>query len=106
MKTQDKMKFTKIICTVGPSSESVEVLEKMLKGGMSVARLNFSHGDHSTHKRSIKNIRTASKNTGIPTAILADLSGPKIRVGELSEPVELKKNKVVSLGTRKGEGTI
>ncbi|MCK5220740.1 MAG: pyruvate kinase [Candidatus Aminicenantes bacterium] len=106
MKTQDKMKFTKIICTVGPSSESVEVLEKMLKSGMSVARLNFSHGDFGTHKRAIKNIRTAAKNTGIPIAILADLSGPKIRVGELAEPVELIKNKVVSLGTRKGDGTI
>lgn len=106
MKKEDKIKFTKIICTVGPSSESVEVLEKMLKGGMSVARLNFSHGDHETHKRSIKNIRAASKNTGVQAAILADLSGPKIRVGELVEPVELKKNKIVSIGTRKGVGTI
>ncbi len=106
MKTQAKTKFTKIICTVGPSSDSVDILEKMLNGGMSVARLNFSHGDHETHKRSIKNIREASKNSGIPAAILADLSGPKIRVGELAEPVELKKNKIVSIGTSKGKGTI
>ena len=106
MKTSGKMKFTKIICTVGPSSDSIDVLEKMIRGGMTVARLNFSHGDHTAHKRSIKNIRAASGKAGIPVAILADLSGPKIRVGELKEPVELKKSSIISIGTGKGQGDL
>ncbi len=106
MKRPGKMKFTKIVCTVGPSSAGIDILESMLKAGMSVARLNFSHGDHETHRRSIKNIRKASKETGLPVAILADLSGPKIRVGELKEPVVLKKDKIISIGTKVNKGDI
>ena len=106
MTKKGNKKFTTIICTVGPSSRDVEVLEKMIREGMRIARLNFSHGDHDTHRQSIRNIRKASVTTDIPVAILADLSGPKIRVGELDEPVELKKGKVITIGTRKGTGTI
>jgi len=98
MKSNRKIKFTKIICTVGPSSDNIKVLEKMIKGGMSIARLNFSHGSHEVHKESIKNIRKASADLKIPVSILGDLSGPKIRIGELLEPIELKKNKIVTIG--------
>lgn len=81
---------TKIVCTIGPASQPVAVLEKLLKAGMNVARLNFSHGDFSSHEQVITNIREASRNTGIRVAIMADLPGPKMRIGMLEEePFEL-----------------
>ncbi|OGF21589.1 pyruvate kinase [Candidatus Falkowbacteria bacterium RIFOXYB2_FULL_38_15] len=78
-------KRTKIVCTIGPSSESVETLTKMLKAGMNTARLNFSHGNHAWHQKTIKKIRTISKKFDEPIGIIADLQGPRIRVGELPE---------------------
>jgi len=81
---------TKIVCTIGPASESQKVMEKMLQAGMNVARLNFSDGDFSIHKKVIDNLRAASLVTGCRIAIMADLSGPKIRIGKLKEePIEL-----------------
>ena len=91
---------TKIVCTIGPASDSVETLEKLLKAGMNVARLNFSHGDFSGHEQVIKNIRLASKSTGIRIAIMADLPGPKIRIGILEqEPIELSEGNQIVLTT-------
>jgi pyruvate kinase len=82
---------TKIVCTMGPASESQQVMERMLLAGMNVARLNFSHGDFESHKRVIHTLRAASSKTGRQVAIMADLSGPKMRIGKLKEePVELK----------------
>jgi len=82
---------TKIVCTIGPASESQPVMEQMLLAGMNVARLNFSHGDFESHKRVIDTLRAASRTTGRRVAIMADLSGPKMRIGKLKEePVELK----------------
>lgn len=82
---------TKIICTIGPASDSPEVIERMLLAGMNVARLNFSHGDFSGHGAVIANLRSAARSTGRRLAILADLPGPKIRVGKIrEEPVELR----------------
>jgi len=84
---------TKIVCTIGPASDSVDIIEQLLKAGMNVARLNFSHGDFNGHETVIKNIREASSNTGIRVAIMADLPGPKIRIGLLkAEPLELHTN--------------
>ncbi len=81
---------TKIVATIGPASSSREVLSKLLLAGMNVARINFSHGAFAEHKRVIDNIRTASRETGLRVAIMADLPGPKIRIGQLAEePVEL-----------------
>ncbi len=80
-----KDRRTKIIATIGPSSSSITVLTRMIKAGMNITRLNFSHGTHEEHKQLIKNIRSASKKTGIPVGILQDLQGPKIRVGKLGE---------------------
>ncbi len=74
-------KRTKIVATIGPATESVEQLEKLLKAGLNVIRMNFSHGDFAEHQRKYDNGKTASKNTGIPVAFLQDLSGPKIRIG-------------------------
>ena len=81
---------TKIVCTIGPASESVTVLEKMIRAGMNVARLNFSHGDFDSHKKVIDNIRAAAGAVGKRVAIMADLPGPKMRIGQLAEePIEL-----------------
>jgi pyruvate kinase len=81
---------TKIVCTIGPASDSPEMLEQMLVAGMTVARLNFSHGDFRVHGDVIRRIRQAAEKTGRPVAIMADLPGPKIRIGAfVEEPVEL-----------------
>jgi len=82
---------TKIVCTIGPATESVEMMEALLRAGMNVARLNFSHGDFSSHGDIIKKLRAASEKTGQRLAIMADLPGPKMRIGELKEePIELQ----------------
>jgi pyruvate kinase len=77
------LKRTKIVCTVGPVSETPKILEKMVRGGMNVARLNFSHGTHAWHGKIIKIIRKLSRDLDQPIGIIADLQGPRIRVGEL-----------------------
>ena len=82
---------TKIICTIGPASDSPEKMEALLKAGMNVARLNFSHGDFETHGRIIARLREVAAKCGRRLAIMADLPGPKMRIGELAEePVELQ----------------
>jgi pyruvate kinase len=82
---------TKIVATIGPASSSRQVLEQMIQAGMNVARLNFSHGEFAAHRQNIENLRTASKSVGQPVAIMADLSGPKMRIGSLGiEPILLK----------------
>lgn len=78
------MKKTKIVATIGPATESQEMLEKLLQAGMNVVRLNFSHGDFAEHQHRVENIRNATKVTSIPAAILQDLGGPKIRIGMFS----------------------
>ncbi len=81
---------TKIVCTIGPASNSVDVLEKMIRAGMNVARLNFSHGDFKWHGETMQKIRQASSAAQRRVAIMADLPGPKIRIGEFEkEPIEL-----------------
>jgi pyruvate kinase len=81
---------TKIVCTIGPASESVKILEQMIRAGMNVARLNFSHGDFDSHKKVIDNIRAAAGAVGERVAIMADLPGPKMRIGQLAEePIDL-----------------
>jgi pyruvate kinase len=91
---------TKIVCTIGPASNSPEILEKMIRAGMNVARLNFSHGDFSSHGETIQKIRAASRATERRVAIMADLPGPKMRIGELEpEPIELKADDSFTLTT-------
>ncbi len=81
---------TKIVCTLGPATSSVETLIKMIEAGMDVARLNFSHGTHEDHLDMMNKVRKAAKITDEPVAILLDLQGPKIRTGKLKEPMTLK----------------
>ena len=91
---------TKIVCTIGPASESLEVLEQMIRAGMNIARLNFSHGDFPSHKKVIENLRASSRAIGQRVAIMADLPGPKMRIGQLAqEPIELRSGDSFTLTT-------
>ena len=91
---EKKRRKTKIVCTIGPASESPQILEVLIQAGMNVARLNFSHGTHEEHLRKIKTIRQISDRLKQPVAILQDLGGPKIRIGMMKEGgVELKRGK-------------
>jgi len=85
------MRKTKIVATIGPASDSVEVVKELLTEGINVARLNFSHGSHQEHKQRIDKIRQASEESGIPVAIMVDTKGPEIRTKELENgKVELQ----------------
>ena len=79
------MRKTKIICTLGPASSDYETIKAMAEAGMDVVRLNFSHGSHETHLNYIHTIRQVSAELNRPIAILQDLQGPKIRVGEMQD---------------------
>lgn len=81
------MKKTKIVCTIGPASESEEVLEGLILAGMNVARLNFSHGDFEEHSVRIERIRKISKKLGMPVGIMLDTKGPEIRTHKMKDPV-------------------
>ncbi len=98
---------TKIVCTIGPASDSQDILERLIRAGMNVARLNFSHGDFAEHQAVIRRIRAASRATGRRVAIMADLPGPKIRLGQFAEePVKLRAGDTFTLTTEEIEGTV
>lgn len=99
------MKRTKIICTLGPSTNSVEKIVELVHAGMDIARLNFSHGTHEDHKSRIAMVREASKITGKQIAILQDLQGPKIRIGDLEKTVLLKPGDRFTITTKDILGT-
>jgi pyruvate kinase len=92
---------THIICTLGPVSRDVQIIEKMLKAGMNIARFNFSHGTHEYHQETLDNVRVACKNLGTRCGILLDTKGPEIRTGMLDhgEPVMLEKDSEITLTT-------
>jgi pyruvate kinase len=95
------MKRTKIICTMGPAANSKDILIKMIAGGMNVARINFSHGSHEEHKKTIDLIKEARKELCIPLAILLDTKGPEIRIKEFKNGlIELNKGDEFILTTR------
>lgn len=100
-------KKTKIVATIGPKTESQEMLEKLLKSGLNIVRVNFSHGDFKEHQRKIDNARKASEKTGLPVAFLQDLGGPKIRTGEFATDtgrIKINKGQNFILTTRKVKG--
>jgi len=101
------MRRTKIICTLGPSSNSAERIRALIEAGMDVARLNFSHGTHEAHEQTFHIVREAAVDLGKNVAIMADLQGPKIRTGRLQDgkPVELKPDAAVSITTEDVPGT-
>ncbi len=99
-------KKTKIIATMGPASEDPKILEQLFKEGVNVIRLNFSHGDYESHTKYIKTIREVAERLEYPIAILQDLSGPKIRTGDMDDgAVILKKGDKIVLTTKKMSGT-
>jgi pyruvate kinase len=87
----------KIVATIGPASENQELFEKLILSGMNVARMNFSHGTHQQHAERIKLIRKLEEKLGVSVGILQDLQGPKIRVGELAEVLQLSEGAIVLL---------
>lgn len=97
----------KIVATIGPASDRPQTLERMIKAGMNVARLNFSHGLLSEHKTRIEEIRKVAANIGQPISIMLDLQGPKIRTGWLKDrsPVRLVRGKTIRITTRDVQGT-
>ena len=95
-------KNTKVVCTLGPSSDSVSEIVALINAGMNVARLNFSHGTYDHHKKIIKNVHKAEKITKKTVGILQDLQGPKIRIGEMPEEgIEVKKGEEFLLTPQK-----
>ena len=97
---------TKIICTIGPASNTPAILRQLIESGMSVARLNFSHGTHEEHRHMIDTIRALSDELKTPVAILQDLCGPKIRIGEIPEPgVRIEPGQTFFLTSRDVAGT-
>lgn len=100
------MRKTKIVCTIGPASESEEMLEKLMNAGMNVARLNFSHGSHEEHKARIDSIRKVSKKLGKTIGILLDTKGPEIRTHDMKDGlIVLEKGKEVIVSMSQVEGT-
>jgi pyruvate kinase len=100
------VKRTKIVCTIGPASSDETILREMIRAGMDVARINFSHGDHETHARNIRLIRRIAAEEDAVVAILGDLQGPKIRLGSIAhEPVMLNKGDKLTLTTQNADGT-
>ncbi|MGE0048945.1 MAG: pyruvate kinase [Acidithiobacillus sp.] len=88
---------TKIVCTIGPASDSTSTLQEMIRAGLNVARLNLAHGTQSEHRARISRIQEAAQHTGRRVTILADLPGPKIRIGELPAPMQLRTGTTVLL---------
>jgi len=101
------MRRAKIVCTLGPASNTAERVEALVAAGMDCARLNFSHGDHETHRATAQLVRAASSKLGRPVAILADLCGPKMRCGHFADgSVELVEGARFVLTSRDVEGTV
>jgi pyruvate kinase len=95
------MRRTKIVATIGPASRDPRVLEQLIRAGLNVCRLNFSHGSHEQHLEVMNTAREIAGRLDLPLALLQDLSGPKIRVGRMKDdqPVELKDGATVRIGT-------
>ena len=92
-----KFKKTKIIATLGPASSSKEMIKKLIKSGVDVLRVNFSHATHDEVERIVENVNDLRKELGSNVTLLGDLQGPKIRIGELEKDIELKKNQSLSI---------
>lgn len=97
---------TKIICTIGPSTDSPEMIQRLIEEGMNVARLNMSHGDEASHAKAVKSIRTAARKLHLPVAVMVDVPGPKYRTGPLADGVlTLKTDDEITLTSRDVVGT-
>ena len=81
---------TKIVCTLGPATATPETIRSLVEAGMNVARINFSHGTHDQHRETIRVVRGLAAEMKRPVAILGDLQGPRIRIGDLPGPIQLE----------------
>ena len=97
------MRKTKIICPMGPATESIEMLEKLANAGMNVARLNMSHGDHESHAKIIQAIQSLNKKLSHPIAVLLDTQGPEIRTGDMVNDLHLTEGDTISIVARGAE---
>ena len=97
------MRKTKIICTIGPATESIEMLEKLANAGMNVARLNMSHGNHESHAKIIQAIQSLNKKLNHPIAVLLDTQGPEIRTGDMVNDLHLNEGDTISIVARGAE---
>ena len=97
---------TKIVATIGPSTSSKEMLRGIIKRGVNVCRLNFSHISHEKAKEIISSIKEINQQKHVHTAILADLQGPKIRIGKLSKPIKIRNGQTLIFCTKKRKNTI
>ncbi len=96
---------TRIVCTIGPATDSPETLERLVRAGMNVARLNFSHGTREEHGRTITAVRAAAARVGRPVAVMQDLAGPKVRIGAIgSGTVTLEAGQVFTITSRSVPG--
>ena len=103
----DIQKKTKIVATIGPVTSSAEKLAELLEAGLNIVRLNFSHGDFAEHQKKVDNLKIAMKKTGLSAAVLQDLGGPKIRIGDFKDGmVTLKEGATFTITTDKVEGTV
>ncbi len=98
-----QLRRTKIVCTIGPASADPQFIEGLVFAGMDAARLNFSHGTHEVHQAAVNAVRRAQQVVGRPLALIADLQGPKIRIGVLSEPRSVNPGDTLVLAAS-GEG--
>ncbi len=94
------MRKTKIICTIGPATDSYPMLEKLAQAGMDIVRLNMSHGDHESAAQVIKSIRTLNRKLKSPVAVLLDTQGPEIRTGDIADELELKNGSRITISVR------
>jgi pyruvate kinase len=101
--TEPRPRRTKIVCTIGPASSDPETIEQLAWSGMDAARLNFSHGDQEMHRETLASVRRAQALIGRPLAVIADLQGPKIRIGRIGEPRSVNPGDTLVL-TAPGEG--
>ncbi|MFW6087481.1 MAG: pyruvate kinase, partial [Myxococcota bacterium] len=90
MLAQSTTRLTKIVCTIGPATRESKKIEELARAGMNLARLNMSHGDHTSHLQVVRNIKSLSHKFGNPIGILMDLQGPEIRTGELAQNLDLQ----------------
>ncbi len=103
---KEKMKKTKIVCTIGPASDNKEMLKKLIKAGMNVMRCNFSHGDHEEHAAKMQKLREVNEELGTNVAIMLDTKGPEIRTGNfVGGTTEFKKGQVSVITREDIEGT-
>jgi pyruvate kinase len=103
MPTAPSLRRTKIIFTLGPASQSEEMLEKLILAGADVARLNMAHGNHEWTRAVIRRIRAVSKRVGREIAIMMDIKGPEIRTGDVEAPIELKAGDIFDFTVKPGD---